>query len=127
MPSELYSSIWKAMRKRQLVVFSYEDLPRRACPVILGYGKDGDERVFVYQTGGRTSGNEKLPKWKCLALNKVKNIRFEDGPWLEGASHRQAQTCVVKVDVDVNIPETLTRAAPLESDSPELLPPRDKR
>lgn len=126
MASELYQIIWKAMHARQLLVLQYRGLPRTACPVILGYGVDGEESVFVYQIGGRTSGNEKLPGWKCFKLIKIKDLSLRDGPWLEGASHQQTQTCIAAVDLDVNIPETLKHRKPLEPGSPKLRPPRKK-
>jgi hypothetical protein len=126
MPSELYQLIWRAMHVRRLIAFKYKDLPRTACPVILGYGSDDEESVFAYQISGRTSGREKLPSWKCFKLRKVTDLTVTDGPWLEGASHQQAQSCIAAVDVDVNIPETLAHKKPLEFGSPKLRPPRNE-
>src|SRR5688572_3222175 len=107
-PSKLYQMIWKAMHARHLITFTYNDLSRTGCPVILGYDAEGRESVFVYQTKGRTSGkNEKLPSWKCFKLDKIKDLSVTAGRWLEGASHETTQTCIAKVDIDVNIPSTL--------------------
>jgi hypothetical protein len=44
----------------------------------------------------------------------------------EGDSHKQPQTCVQFVDVDANIPDTLTRNQPLPFGSKSLRPPRKK-
>jgi hypothetical protein len=127
MPSELYLKIWKAVRERRQVLFTYKHLPRTVCPVILGYGEDGQERAFAFQIGGRTSGKGKLPQWRCFHLEKVRDAEIRDGDWLEGSSHEQAQSCISFVDVDANIPETLTRKAPLPSGSPKLKPPRNEK
>lgn len=81
MPSERYVFISKAMHARQLILFNYGNPPRIAGPVILGYGADGEESVFTYQIGGRTSGNEKLPGWKCFKLDKLSDVIHKDGPW----------------------------------------------
>jgi hypothetical protein len=126
MPSKIYKLVWKAMHERQLIAFSYSGLPRTACPVILGYGPDEKESVFTYQIAGRTSGNEKLPKWKCFRLEKLQQLRIQHGTWLEGASHEQAQSCIRYVDIDVNIPDTLAHTTPLSFGSPKLRPPRTK-
>jgi hypothetical protein len=122
MPSETYTMIWQAVRGRLQLTFMYEGRPRECCPMILGYAAGGEESVFVYQFAGESSG--KLPNWRCLRIAKIEDIQSRSGPWHEGTSHKQAQMCVQFVDVDANIPETLTRNAPLEFGSPELRPPR---
>jgi hypothetical protein len=126
MPSQLYTLIWRAVRRRQRIVFRYNDLPRECCPLILGYSKAGDEVVSAYQVAGETSGNKKLPEWRCFRVETMHDAKTKAGEWLEGGSHTQAQTCVQYVDVDANIPETLTRKAPLPFGSPLLRPPRRK-
>ena len=124
MPSESYQLIHKAMHAGQPIACKYNGLPRTACPVILCYDKQKEESVFVYQTAGRTSKDEKLPRWTCLKLRAISDLHVQDGPWLEGASHQRTQTCITLVDVDVNIPETLKHKNPLELGSPKLRPPR---
>ena len=122
MPSETYGLIWRAVRSRLQLTFLYEGRPRECCPVILGYAKNGDEAVFAYQFAGSSSG--KLPNWRCLRLEKISELQTRSGEWFEGTSHRQAQMCVQFVDVDANIPETLTRDGPLPFGPPDLRPPR---
>ena len=124
-PRGAYRTIWQAIRERQQVVFSYEGQPREACPLILGYSATGKETVFAYQIGGRTSGGKKLPDWRCFSLAKIGDLATRSGEWLEGDSHKQAQSCVRFVDVDVNIADTLTRPQPLPFGSVELRPPRN--
>jgi hypothetical protein len=124
MPSVVYARIRQAVRERKQIVFSYKGRVREACPFILGYAAGGCEAVFAYQFAGVTSPRSKLPNWRCFYLAQVKNLQLRDGDWYEGTSHKQAQACVRFVDVDANIPETLTRPAPLPFGSPELRPPR---
>jgi hypothetical protein len=123
-PSALYKVIWQAIHARRRIVFNYEGHAREACPLILGYSAKWEEVVFAYQVGGGTSQRRRLPDWRCFHLGKASHLTTRDGEWLEGDSHRQTQSCVRHVDVDVNIPDTLTRDAPLPSGSPQLRPPR---
>jgi hypothetical protein len=122
MPSEIYALIRQAVRSRRQLTCVYENRKRECCPLILGYSADGSEVVFVYQFAGSSSG--RLPNWRCLYLAKITGLRTRSGDWYEGDSHKQAQTCVQFVDVDANIPGTLTRDDPLPFGSRDLQPPR---
>jgi hypothetical protein len=123
-PSESYRLIRQAMRNRHQIVCVFDGLVRQACPIILGYSADGREVVFAYQFSGKTSAGGKLPGWRCFSLAKVSALQSSLGEWIEGESHKQPQNCVRFVDVDVNIPQTLTRTRPLPFGSPQLRPPR---
>jgi hypothetical protein len=125
-PSAIYEVIWRAVRQKQQITFVYGSKPREACPIILGYSKSGDETVFAFQFAGGTSKNSPLPQWRCFLLAGIGNLQTRSGRWHEGGSHKQDQTCVQFVDVDVNIATSLTRARPLQFGSKELLPPRQK-
>ena len=59
-----------------------------------------------------------------LLSRNIRDLQSRPGAWQEGTSHTQAQTCVHFVDVDVNVPETLTRKRPLPFGSDQLQPPR---
>ena len=124
MPSDAYTLIFQALRRREQLTFSYQGLPRECCPVILGYAADGREVLFAYQFSGATSSKTKLPQWRCFYVEGIGDLRSRAGAWLEGTSHTQAQTCVQFVDLDVNIPDTFTRDAPLPFGSPKLRRPR---
>jgi len=121
-PSETYRLVWRAARARQQITCIYDGRYREACPTIVGYKDDGREAVFVFQFGGE-SGSE-LPNWRCLTLAGMTDLRVRNGPWRGGSSHSTTQTCIQHVDVDVNIPKTLTHRAPLPFGSPKLRPPR---
>jgi len=124
MPSEAYRLVWDAVRQHRQLTFFYRGRPRAACPTVLGYARDGNEMLFAYQVGGETSGDAPLPAWRSFKLNEVSNLRSTSGDWQSGTSHKKPQAVVQFVDVDANIPETLTRDAPLPFGSPELQPPR---
>jgi general stress protein 26 len=124
-PSAVYRSFWEAIRTRQQIICSYGDRHREVCPTILGYNKDEREAVLVFQFGGESP--TRLPpggEWRCFDLARVTDLRLRSGPWHGGARHSAPQPCIRYVDVDVNIPETLTRERPLAFGSPELRPPR---
>jgi hypothetical protein len=80
--------------------------------------------VSAYQVAGGTSTGRALPAWRCFYLADVRQLETGEAEWREGDSHKQSQTCVRFVDVDVNIAETLTRPEPLPFGSPQLRPPR---
>jgi hypothetical protein len=119
-PSDNYKTIWRAVRARKLITCSFEGRYREACPIILGYSKDGRERVLVYQIGGETSPRSKLPGWRSFYVADIRDLKLSNGRWAEGESHIQTQPHIQFVDVDVNIPDTLTRAAPLPFGSLQL-------
>jgi hypothetical protein len=124
MPSHTYRLIFQALRRRDQLTFSYQGLSRECCPVILGYAADGREVLFAYQFAGATSSKTKLPQWRCFYVEGVGDLRPRPGAWLEGTSHTQAQSCVHFVDVDVNVPESLTRDLPLAFGAKALRSPR---
>lgn len=124
-PSATYRIIWKAIHARKRIAFSYDDRPREVCPHILGYNASGQEALFVFQVGGESS--QKLPPggdWRCFELDRISDVHLRDGDWRGGTRHSKAQSCVQFVDIDVNVPETLTRGQPLPFGSRLLRPPR---
>lgn len=98
---------------------------REACPHILGYKISGKDAVFVFQIGGEST-SRLLPEgdWRCFDLDRLTDIQLRDGPWRGGTRHSKPQSCIQFVDVDVNVPETLTRRQPLRFGSRALRPPR---
>jgi hypothetical protein len=124
-PSTTYKDIWHAIRERKQITCTFDGKYREACPIILGYGADGSERVLVFQFGGETSPHAKLPGWRSFFVSDVHGLKLRDGAWIEGLTRRrQPQSHIQFVDVDANIPATLTRAEPLRFGSPALQPPR---
>ena len=126
MVSQSYAKIWHAMRERMQITCEYQARYREACPIILGYSAEGQERVLVFQVGGQTSAGSKLPGWRSFDVAGSRDLKLRKGPFVEGDRHTRAQSLIRFVDVDVNIPETLTRSVPLPFGSPELRPPRER-
>jgi hypothetical protein len=123
-PGENYKLIWRAVRERKQITCIFNGKYREACPIILGYSADGEERVLVFQFGGETSPRSKLPGWRSFYLAHIQNLTLRVGPWAEGGSHTQPQSHIQFVDVDANIADTLTRPQPLPFGSPQLRAPR---
>ena len=124
-PSTTYAEIWRAIRERKQITCTFDGKYREACPIILGYSTDGKERVLVFQFGGETSPRSKLPGWRSFFVADIHDLKLRDGAWIEGLTrHRQPQSHIRFVDIDVNIPATLTRPEPLPFGSPALQPPR---
>lgn len=82
MPSLQYERLWRAVRNREPLSFSYDGKPREAQPIILGYSSDGREALMAYQTGGKTSPGRTLPGWRCFYLERVRDIKSRKGGWL---------------------------------------------
>jgi predicted DNA-binding transcriptional regulator YafY len=101
MPSPTYALFRKAILGEQQVVCSYDGRIRELCPHIIGTNKGGEEVVLAWQFAGESSG--RLPQWRCLRLAQVSNARTRDGRWHEGGSHRSEQSCVSRIELDINV------------------------
>jgi predicted DNA-binding transcriptional regulator YafY len=101
MSSATYALFRNAILTEQQVVCRYDGRVRELCPHIIGISKSGEEVVLAWQFAGESSGP--LPQWRCLRLANVSDARMRNGRWLEGGSHRTQQTCVSKIDLDINI------------------------
>jgi hypothetical protein len=101
MPSATYALFRNAILDEQQVVCSYDGRIRELCPHIIGTNKSGEEVVLAWQFAGQSSG--RLPQWRCLKLANVRDARARKGRWHEGRSHRTTQTCVVDIDLDINV------------------------
>ena len=102
MPSFTYALFRNAILSEQQVVCRYDGRVRELCPHIIGTNKAGEEVVLAWQFAGESSGRLP-PQWRCLRLANVRDASLRKGRWHEGSSHRTEQTCVSKVDLDINI------------------------
>jgi hypothetical protein len=96
-----YALFRDAILREQQVVCTYEGRLRELCPHIIGTNKAGEEVVLAWQFAGESSG--KLPQWRCLKVASVRDAHTREGRWHEGGSHKSSQTCVTKIDLDINI------------------------
>jgi len=101
MPSATYALFRNAILAEQQVVCSYDGRLRELCPHIIGVNKRGEEVVLAWQFASQSSGP--LPQWRCLRLANVRDARAREGHWHEGGSHLTEQTCVSRIDLDINI------------------------
>jgi hypothetical protein len=98
MPSATYNIFREAILGEKQITCTYNDEQRGICAIILGH-TDGEEKALTYQFEGASGRG-----WRCLYLSRVTNAQLRDGPWHEGsAQHIKTQTCVVGVDLDINI------------------------
>jgi hypothetical protein len=101
MATAAYKIFRNAILNEKQVTCSYQGRHRELCPHVIGLNKSGEEVVLAWQFAGESSG--KLPQWRCLRLAEVGDARARDGRWHEGSSHRTEQTCVSRIDLDINI------------------------
>jgi general stress protein 26 len=123
--SETYRHIWQAARTRKHVTFSYGGHYREVCPHIVGYKQSREAAVLAFQFGGTSSkGLPPKGEWRCFTIDKMTDIQTRSGRWHSGEGHSKTQPCIQHVDVDVNVPQTLTHPKPLSFGSQALRPPR---
>jgi hypothetical protein len=60
--------------------------------------KDREEKVLVC----RIAPGGSQPQWRCLFVAETAIAGPAQGRWLEGNSHKQRNSCIVDVDIDVN-------------------------
>lgn len=102
MASATYDLFAEAIRGRQQILCSYKGAPREVCPIILGHSQ-GEERALTWQFAGQNHKGEAVAgEWRCLVLSAVQEARLRAGPWHSGSSHNLPQSCVARVDLDVN-------------------------
>jgi hypothetical protein len=80
MVSPTYQRVAQAMAARKQIVCEYDGYARELCAVILG-----QEKALTFQFGGKSkSGLPPNGEWRCLFLEKVRNVHLRDGPWRGG-------------------------------------------
>jgi hypothetical protein len=99
--SAIYVLFRNAILLEQQVTCSYGGRQRELSPRIIGTDKNGEEVLLAWQFGGE--GNGKLPQWRCLKLANVKDARVRNNPRYKVELPHTSQTCVVDIDIDINI------------------------
>ena len=101
----VYDILKDAIVNKKQVFFDYDEHGRGACPHVIGT-KNGEQKVLVRQFAGFTSAGLVDPdgEWKCLFIDKIENLRSEEGEWHTGPEygHTKPQTCVDEIDVEVD-------------------------
>src|SRR4051812_15586384 len=96
MPSARYREWFDAIRNKRRVCYIYQGKPRDGCPHVLGLDKDGEEKVLVH----RIVPGGSQPQWRCLFVAETAIAGPAQGPWLEGNSHKQRNSCIVDVHIE---------------------------
>jgi hypothetical protein len=97
--SGIYGDWFKAIRNKQRVSYVHHGHSREGCPHVLGLDKDGKEKVLVCRV---IPGRKGPGEWRCLFVSDTAQILPAAGEWLERAGHKQRNSCVIEVDIDVN-------------------------
>ena len=98
MPSARHRDWFDAIRNKRRVCYIYQGKPREGCPHVLGLDRDGKEKVLVY----RIVPGGSQPQWRCVFVAEAVIAGPAHGRWLAGNSHKQRNSCIVEVHIDVN-------------------------
>lgn len=99
-----YAIVRDAILAKQQITASYRGYLREMCPHVLGT-KDGREQALFYQFAGDSSSglgpDGSSDNWRCMFLDELVGVQAQDGEWHSAPKHTQQQTCVDKIDVEV--------------------------
>jgi hypothetical protein len=76
------------------------------CPHVLGLNKQGIQQALCYQFAGESKSRPIMPdgspdNWRCIEIAKFLDVEIFDGPWHTAPNHSRPQTCVFRIDVEV--------------------------
>jgi hypothetical protein len=98
-----YAILRGAIASRSQITCTYQGLIRHCCPHSIGY-KDGIAHVLMFQFAGQSKSG--LPPggcWRCLDVADLIGVVARPGPWFTRNDHRQRQTCIDQVDLDITM------------------------
>jgi hypothetical protein len=102
----VYRIVRAAVVSRRPIAAVYHDRPRLFCPHRLGRNKEAQRRVLCYQFGGESeSGLSPVgspDNWRCIALDKLRNVELLEGRWRTAPNHSRPASCIVDADVDAD-------------------------
>ena len=102
---EIYRLVWTAVTNRQPISAIYKGRPRLLCPHRLGRNRAKERRVLCYQSGGDSESGlaptGSPENWRCIALEKLRNVKLADGAYTTAPNHSRPAHCVVEADIDV--------------------------
>ena len=101
---DIYRLLWKSVNKRKPIEASYDGRLRLLCPHRLGRNSKGELRVLCYQYGGESKStlewSDSSANWRCLVVEKLRQVRLLDDPWRTAPNHSRPASCVVQADID---------------------------
>jgi len=96
-----YQLLRQAIVTKQQITCLYNGLYRECCPYAIG-SRNGVERVLVYQFAGESSKGLPLAgEWRCMDVNKIVDLKTQEGRWFSGSGHSRPQSCITSIDVEV--------------------------
>ena len=103
--ADVYGIVRASVENRRPISAVYDNRDRLFCPHRLGRNKKGQFRVLCCQYGGERESGLKPPgspeNWRCIALDKLRNVELLDGAWQTAPNHSRPASCIVQTDVDV--------------------------
>lgn len=100
---EIYGLVRIAVVSKRPISAVYHERKRMLCPHRLGKNKEGKLQVLCYQFSGQSERGldlDALANWRCMAVEKLSEVKLLDGRWHSAPNHSRPQTCVAEVDVD---------------------------
>jgi hypothetical protein len=102
---QAHSQVRAAMLHRRPIAALYRGRRRLLCPHFLGWNRHRRLQVLCYQYGGDSeSGLQPVgatDNWRCLAVENLRQVELLDDPWQTAENHSRPQTCIEKVELDV--------------------------
>ncbi len=99
-----YELLREAILGRRQVWGVYHGLPRAFCPHVLGT-KGGTPHCLGYQFAGESASGPIVPgspdNWRCFAVAGLSQLSIRDGPWFTAPNWDRQQTCVERIDAEV--------------------------
>ena len=101
---EIYRLVRRSVESKKPMEARYDGRLRLLCPHRLGRTSKGELRVLCYQYGGesrsRLEESGSLANWRCMVVEKLRNVRLLDEEWRTAPNHSRPTTCVVDADID---------------------------
>ena len=102
---EVYDLICTAMTSKQPIAAMYESRQRLLCPYMLGRNKEGQHRLLGYQYGGASGSGlhrkDGRGDWRCLALEKLSEVRLLETPWQTADTGARRPNCIDQIELTV--------------------------
>lgn len=104
--SNNYDLIAKAIQEKLQITAIYQGYYREMCPHALG-SKNGRAQALFYQFGGEGSKGPVTPgstnNWRCIPIDGLTQLTLRAGEWHTAENHSRAQTCVDRIDLEVQL------------------------
>lgn len=91
------------LQKKAMRIFAQGHM-REVCPHVLGTKDGGPQALFFQYAGGSKSRLPPGGDWRCIPLADIRSAEIIEGAeWRMGNRHTRRQTCVDRIDVQVDV------------------------